>query len=157
MVIDVRDAWRKIANISSSRPDWPNARNQRSREMSNAVELVDRYIAAWNERDSRKRRELIAKTYAEAANYTDPHRSGDGHSGIDTMIAVVQERFQGYSFRLKSDVDSYGGRVRFQWEAGGTKDAPLHFVGTDFGVIGTDGRFESISGFVDEMPPMPSK
>ena len=125
--------------------------------MSNTNELVDRYIAAWNERDSRKRRELIAKTYTEAANYVDPHRSGDGHNGIDTMIADVQGRYAGYSFRLKSDVDTYQGRVRFQWEAGGTPDAPLHFVGTDFGVISSDGRFESISGFVDEAPPTPSK
>jgi SnoaL-like domain len=125
--------------------------------MSNTVELVSRYIAAWNEREPRKRRDLIAKTYTEAANYTDPHRQGDGHGGIDTMIAAVQERFEGYSFRLKSDVDAYEGRVRFRWEAGGTDDAPLHFVGTDFGVIGTDGRFESISGFVDEMPGAPAR
>lgn len=30
--------------------------------MSNVTELVDHYLAAWNERDARRRRDLIAKT-----------------------------------------------------------------------------------------------
>jgi hypothetical protein len=127
---------------------------QRSSVMSNPKEVVERYIAAWNERDAAKRRALIAKTWTEDANYTDPHRSGNGHEGISAMIATVHERFNtAYQFRLKSDVDGYGDRVRFQWEAGGTKDAPLHFVGTDVGTISTDGRLKAVTGFVDEAPP----
>ena len=39
----------------------------------------------------------------------------------------------------------------------GTDDAPMHFVGTDFGIIANDGRFESITGFVDVGPGAPSK
>ena len=120
--------------------------------MSNANEVVERYIAAWNERDERKRRELIAKAYTEDASYVDPARSGSGHDGINSMIATVQEHFAGYSFRLKSAADAHNDRVRFQWEAGGTKEAPLHFVGTDFGVIAADGRLKSVTGFTDEAP-----
>jgi hypothetical protein len=130
---------------------------ERRSEMSNVNELVERYIAAWNERDPRKRRELVARAYTEDANYTDPHRSGDGHDGISAMIATVQEHFAGYSFRLKSDVDAHNDRVRFQWEAGGTPDAPLHFVGTDFALVAGDGRLKSVTGFVDEMPGAPAK
>ena len=73
------------------------------------------------------------------------------------MIAAVQEHFAGYSFRLKSDVDAHNDRVRFQWEAGGTQDAPLHFVGTDFALVAGDGRLKSVTGFVDEMPGAPAK
>lgn len=123
--------------------------------MNNVTEVVGRYIAAWNERDAAKRRELVAKTYTEDANYTDPHRSGDGHEGISTMIAAVQERFPGYSFRLKNGVDAHNNCARFQWEAGGTKDAPLHFVGTDFIVVSPDGRLKRVTGFVDEAPATP--
>lgn len=72
------------------------------------------------------------------------------------MIATVQERFNdAYRFRLKDGLDAYGDRVRFQWEAGGTKDAPLHFVGTDFAVISADGRLKAVTGFVDEAPATP--
>jgi hypothetical protein len=120
--------------------------------MSNINELVEGYIAAWNERDERRRAEIIAKTYSDDANYTDPHRSGDGHDGISKMIEAVQERFVGYSFRLAKPIEAHNNRVRFQWEAGGTKDAPLHFVGTDFGIVGNDGRLKSVTGFVDEAP-----
>jgi SnoaL-like protein len=123
--------------------------------MHDVKEVVARYIAAWNERDAARRRELIAKTYTEDANYTDPHRSGDGHDGIDTMIAAGQERFQGYSFRLKDSIEAHNGCARFQWEAGGTSEAPLHFVGTDFIVVSADGRLQSVTGFVDEAPATP--
>jgi hypothetical protein len=35
--------------------------------------------------------------------------------------------------------------------------APTHFVGTDFGIVGKDGRFECITGFVDVGPGAPSQ
>jgi|HubBroStandDraft_1064217.scaffolds.fasta_scaffold749308_1 nuclear transport factor 2 (NTF2) superfamily protein len=126
--------------------------------MSNAKETVERYIAAWNERDAGKRRALIAMAWTEDANYTDPARTGDGHEGISKMIATVHEHFNdAYRFSLKDGVDAYSDRVRFQWEAGGTKDAPLHFVGTDFGVLASDGRLKAVTGFTDESPNTPPR
>ena len=120
--------------------------------MSNVNELVELYVAGWNERDPSKRRALVARTYTDDGTYIDAHRSGDGHDGISAMIATVQDRFVGYNFRRKGEPEAHNGRVRFQWEAGGTKDAPLHFVGTDIGEIASDGRFKSILGFTDEAP-----
>ena len=121
--------------------------------MSNANEVVERYLAAWNERDPGKRRTAVARAYTESANYTDPHRSGTGHDGISEMIATVQDRFPGYAFRLKDNkVDAHNDCARFQWEAGGTKDAPLYFVGTDFIHIAADGRLQQVTGFVDVVP-----
>ena len=34
--------------------------------MSNPTQIVERYLAAWNERDPKRRSDLIAKTYTEA-------------------------------------------------------------------------------------------
>jgi SnoaL-like domain len=121
------------------------------------AEAVHRYLAAWNEQNPGRRRVLIAGTWTEEGYYVDPHRRGDGHQAIDAMIQAVQERFPTYRFRLASVVDAHNDRVRFTWEAGGTEDAPTHFVGTDFGIVGKDGRFESITGFVDVGPGAPSK
>lgn len=121
--------------------------------MSNIHELVEGYLAAWNERDAQRRKEIIARTWSSDALYVDPHRSGEGHEGISKMIEEVQARFDsGYRFRLKGAIEAHNERMRFQWEAGGTKEAPLHFVGTDFGVVGSDGRLKSVTGFVDEAP-----
>ena len=121
--------------------------------MSNVTKVVESYIAAWNERDAVRRRELLAKTWIESGTYVDPHRSGTGYEELSAMMKSVHDAFTpAYRFRLKSQVEEYGDRVRFQWEAGGTNDAPLHFVGTDFAILASDGRFQSVSGFVDESP-----
>src|SRR5215831_16713658 len=103
--------------------------------MHNVTELIDLYIANWNETDANRRRDLIAKTWTEDGSYVDAHRRGTGHENISAMIQVVQEQLPGYRLSLASAVDAHNDRVRFQWEAGGTAEAPLHFVGTDFGVI----------------------
>ena len=121
--------------------------------MSKVIEVIESYIAAWNERDSSRRSELLAKTWIEDGSYIDPHRGGTGYEQLGAMIQTVQDAFPpAYRFRLASRIDEYRDRVRFQWEAGGTKDAPLHFVGTDFAVLSRDGRFQSVTGFVDELP-----
>jgi SnoaL-like domain len=125
--------------------------------MHNVTELIDLYIATWNETDAKRRRDLIAKTWTEDGSYVDAHRSGAGHGNISAMIQGVQEQLPGYRLRLASAVDAHNDRVRFQWEAGGTAEAPLHFVGTDFGVIANDGRLRSITGFLDEAPGLPAK
>lgn len=120
--------------------------------MSNANERVVTYIAAWNERDAKRRRELVAKTWAENGTYVDAHRNGEGHDAIDAMIAKAQVQFPGYQLRLKSGIEAHNGNVRFSWYAGGTEQAPLYLGGTDFGVMTSDGRFQSVTGFVDATP-----
>jgi hypothetical protein len=121
--------------------------------MSDANNAVARYIAAWNERDDNERNALIAATYTDDATYVDPARNGKGHDGISSMIAAVHKQFPpAYRFRLKGTVDAYQNRARFQWEAGGLSDAPLHFVGTDVIEMDGDGRIRTVTGFVDEAP-----
>lgn len=117
----------------------PRMKGARTRSLSRRLERAE----------SARRRTLIADTWTEEGYYVDSHRRGDGHNGIDAMIRTVQERFPTYRFRLSSVVDAHNDRVRFTWKAGGTEDAPMQFVGTDFGVVAKDGRFESITGFVD--------
>src|SRR5262245_52839824 len=68
--------------------------------MSNVNELVVGYLAAWNERDSARRRTLIGKVWTEEATYVDAHRRGVGHDGIDAMIATAQAQFPGYRLHL---------------------------------------------------------
>jgi SnoaL-like domain len=110
--------------------------------MSNINEVVVRYVAAWNERDSRRRRDLIASTWREDGIYRDAHRHGEGHEAIDAMIDAAQRQFPGYRLALKSGIEAHNGYARFSWAAGGTPDAPLYLGGTDFVVVADDGRLE---------------
>jgi hypothetical protein len=120
--------------------------------MSSVNETVAGYIAAWNESDGGRRRDLIARTWGEDGSYLDAHREGTGHAAIDAMIAAVQERFPGYRFRLSSGIEAHHDRVRFSWSAGGTEQALLFFGGTDFAMLADDGRLRAVTGFTDAMP-----
>src|SRR5689334_20972989 len=119
--------------------------------MSNLVDLIDRYIAAWNETDGERRRDLIARTWTEDASYADPVMQGDGRTGIDAMVRGVQERFPGHRFRRTSDVDAVRDRVRFSWELAPDGGAPV-VGGTDFAIVAADGRLQTVTGFFDQAP-----
>jgi hypothetical protein len=125
---------------------------ERKIPMSNINETVVRYLAAWNERDAKKRRELIAKTWTEDGSYVDAARNGKGHAGIDAMIGTTQEHYVGYRLNLASGIEAYDGHVRFSWAAGGTTDAPLFIKGTDFAEVAPDGRLKTVAGFTDAAP-----
>ncbi|TWT15391.1 nuclear transport factor 2 family protein [Reyranella sp. CPCC 100927] len=118
--------------------------------MSNPADLVDRYIAAWNETDPARRRDIIARTWTENASYLDPLMQSDGHTGIDTMIAGVQAKFPGHRFSLTGKVDAYQDRVRFSW-ALAPDGGPALVKGTDFAVIDA-GRLQAVTGFLDQVP-----
>lgn len=120
--------------------------------MSNANERVVTYIAAWNELDAKRRRELVVKTWAEGGTYVDAHRHAQGHDAIEAMIAQAQNQFPGYQLRLKSGIEAHHEHVRFSWGAGGSDQAPLYLGGTDFAVMAGDGRFQAVTGFIDAAP-----
>ena len=122
--------------------------------MTNVNETVVRYIAAWNERDPKRRRELVAETWTEDGSYVDAHRHGAGHGPIDAMLAATQAQFPAYRLNLVSGIETHNNFVRFSWAAGGTKDAPLYLGGTDFATLAPDGRIKIVAGFIDAAPAM---
>ena len=119
--------------------------------MSSMTDLVDRYIAIWNETDAPRRRALIARTWTDDALYVDPQMRGDGPAGIDAMIAGVQQRFPGLKIRLAGKVDAHNDRLRFGWELG-PDSGPAMVAGVDFAVVASDHRLQSVTGFIDRMP-----
>src|SRR5690348_9982248 len=96
------------------------------------TDLIDRYIAAWNEIDESKRRQLVSQTWAEDSRYVDPLMQAQGRNGIDAMIAQVQQQFPGLRFRRITEVDAHNNCVRFGWELGPQSGAAVA-GGVDFG------------------------
>jgi hypothetical protein len=115
--------------------------------VSDIVTLVDRYIAAWNEREPDRRRELVSDTFAEDAGSVDGHRSGNGVEEIDAMIGAAQDQFPGHRIELIFGPDAHDDRVRFAWQLVGP-DGPVG-GGTDFAIVAPDGRLASVTGFSD--------
>ena len=119
---------------------------QANAQAGNPTELVDRYIAIWNETDGARRRALIARTWAPDANYLEPLLEGAGHEGIDAMVAAVHERYPGHRFARTSEVDVHHDRVRFEW-ALGPDGGPMLVQGTDFGVVTAEQLLSAVAGF----------
>ena len=119
--------------------------------MSDVKDLVDRYIAIWNDTDCTSRRALIARTWTEDAHYVDPLMASDGHDGLDTMIAGVQQRVPDFRFSLLGTPDAHADRLRFSW-ALGPQNGDAVIKGTDFAVLSADGRLHAVTGFLDQVP-----
>jgi len=116
--------------------------------MTDHEALVDRYIAAWNESDTARRRELIARTWTEDASYLDPKLSAQGHAALDAMLQGVQGMFPGHRFRRLGAADAHHDRLRFRWVLEAAGGAPV-VEGTDMAVLATDGRMAAVTGFFD--------
>ena len=118
--------------------------------MTDATTIANCYIDLWNERTPAKRRELLGESWTADASYVDPLMRGDGHDGVDALIAGVQQRFPDFRFKLIGEPNGYGNNVRFSWGLGPDGvDSPIK--GTDFAVL-SDGRIKSITGFLDQVP-----
>jgi SnoaL-like protein len=118
--------------------------------MTDHTTIANRYIDLWNERAPQRRREMLAASWTADARYVDPLMSGDGHDGVDALIAGVQQRFPDFRFTLIGEPNGFGDHVRFSWGLGPEGgDNPIK--GTDFALL-SDGRIRSITGFLDQVP-----
>ena len=118
--------------------------------MTDVNTIAGRYVDLWNERSPNRRRAILSEHWASDARYVDPLMSADGHDGVEALVAGVQQRFPDFRFKLLGHADGFGDHVRFSWGLGPDgADAPIK--GTDFAIV-RDGRIESITGFLDQVP-----
>lgn len=118
--------------------------------MHDPQQIVEQYLASFNETDGARRRELLDELYTPDSTYTDPHVEVRGTEEIDRFIAMTQERFAGFTFRLAGPIDAHHGQARFQWQAGPAEE-PDQYVGFDV-IVTNDGRIRSVYGFMDAAP-----
>ncbi len=118
--------------------------------MPEITEVIDTYIAAWNETDEARRLELVTRAWAPDATYVDPLMSGEGHRGITAMIEAAQQQFPGHRFELSFGPDAHNDRVRFAWRLYGPDGSDPVAAGADFGALAGDGRLESVTGFLEQ-------
>src|SRR4051794_33630335 len=103
--------------------------------MSDITSTVNDYLAGWNEPDPERRRALIAQAFAEDARYLDPLMAGEGHAGIDAMVAGAQQQFPGHRFVLAGGPDAHHDRVRFTWHLVGPDGNGPVAIGIDFAQV----------------------
>ncbi|KSV76255.1 SnoaL-like domain protein [compost metagenome] len=143
--------WKVIGFIPSSGDSWGiETPNERNTSMHDFNAIAEAYIAAWNTTDAAARSALIEKAFTADVAYRDPIMQGDGHAGIDALIAGVHGQFPGFRFTLKGAADGYADTIRFSWALGPEGVASV-IEGTDVCQI-ENGRLKTITGFLDKVP-----
>ncbi|MDA3644928.1 nuclear transport factor 2 family protein [Saccharopolyspora indica] len=115
------------------------------------TELLDRYIAAWNERDADKRRAAVDALWAPEGTYTDPLAEVRGREAIDATIAAVQAQFPDFAFRPGALFDAHHDIARFTWELGPVGGEAV-VIGFDVAVLDPNGQIQHVHGFLDKIP-----
>jgi hypothetical protein len=113
-------------------------------------DIIDAYIAAWNETDEAKIKQHLEKCWADDGAYTDPVSDVKGRDGLLGAINGFHAQMPGAAIAVTTGIDEHHGRVRFGWKVTG---APQEIAGIDVGVLAADGRLQSILGFWGENPP----
>ncbi|MCW2647542.1 MAG: hypothetical protein JWP07_3651 [Pseudonocardiales bacterium] len=114
-------------------------------------DLIERYLACWNETEPTARRKLIDDLWAEDASYIDPMAQAHGRDAIDATIATVQGQFPGLVFTPVGSVDAHHRQARFTWGLGPEGVEPI-VIGFDVAVTDGDGRLTTVLGFLDKVP-----
>jgi SnoaL-like domain len=117
--------------------------------MTDITTVVHNYIAMWNATTPEDRRALVADTFADGASYIDPLMQGEGHTGIDAMVAGAQKQFPGARFELSAGPDLHHDRVRFAWTLVNAADGAPVAAGVDFATVAEDGRLRDVTGFLE--------
>ena len=115
-------------------------------------DVVERYIALWNEPDADARSRAVAQLFTQEGTYTDPLAAAEGYEAIEAVITGAREQFPGHVFKLIGDIDAHHDIVRFGWELvpeGGDESV---VVGFDVAVAASDGRLRDVYGFLDKVP-----
>ncbi|MER6949940.1 nuclear transport factor 2 family protein [Nonomuraea sp. NPDC000554] len=113
--------------------------------------LVERYVAAWNETDADARAKAVAELWSENATYTDPLAEVTGHAGIAAVIEGAQGMFPGFVFTAGETYDAHHNIARFTWHLGPAGEEPV-VIGFDVVELAEDGRIARVLGFLDKVP-----
>ena len=114
-------------------------------------EIIDQYIAAWNEADAGKRLGLVESLWAADGSYTDPLADVRGPDAIAGLMGAAQQQFPGFVFALGGPLDANHNQGRFTWHLGPAGAEPV-VIGFDVVVLDDDGRIASVHGFLDQVP-----
>ncbi|GHO48420.1 nuclear transport factor 2 family protein [Ktedonospora formicarum] len=112
-------------------------------EAMNLQQLVENYMALWNEADAEKRRAGIASLYApDGVQYT-PQNEYRGYEALEVRVSGAYEQFVnkgGFLFQLASEVQEHHGGVTFTWKMVPAAGGGVAGSGTIFWLLNENSR-----------------
>ena len=121
--------------------------------MTDSKELVERYVALWNEPDADKRRQEIVALWApEGLHYAKSHTC-HGYCALEDRVTRSHERSiaPGVNvFRHAGNIEAHHNVVRFNWHMLRRATGEISAVGFEFFVLADDGRIAADYQFIDQ-------
>jgi hypothetical protein len=105
--------------------------------------LADRYVAVWNEKDQRQRREAIAALWVPNGQHFVEGREARGYDELEERIRGSHEknvRDDGNRFRAAPGARRLPGAVTFYWEMLPANGDTVLVRGLEFLIINDEGR-----------------
>jgi hypothetical protein len=135
--------------------------------MNHEIELVDRFVALWNEPSAERRGTMVRELWTDDALHVfePPHEVLDaaaglsvtavfqarGHAELEERVARAYQEFIApgrFAFRLAGEPKRVADTVRFTWEMVST-DGSVAGVGLEFVVLAADGRIRLDYQFIE--------
>jgi hypothetical protein len=136
--------------------------------MTDPRDLVDRYVAVWNEPDAERRRKAVSELWTEdgvqvlqppreiretaATLGVTPTLEARGHDALQVRVTRSYEQFVApgeFIFKPRDNADRLGDVVKFNWEMVRGSDGEVAASGLQILVLDDDGRIKTDYLFVD--------
>jgi len=111
--------------------------------------LRENLYSVFSEHDAQKRRNNIARLWAEDGVFVDHNSRYEGHSGIDYAVAVLIEKFPNFTFTERGELQAFNGVGKLDWGFGPAGEKPV-ITGIDVLVMKRD-KIGALYTFLD--PP----
>jgi hypothetical protein len=130
-------------------------------------ELVDRYVAIWNESDAGRRRSAVTELWTEdAIHLLEPPEDvrlaaaalevtssfqARGHQELEARVARAYQEFVApgqFAFRSQGNAARLGDVVKFNWEMV-SSSGEVAAVGLEFMILAADGRVRLDYQFIE--------
>lgn len=120
--------------------------------MKSPTELVERYVALWNEPDPDKRRtEIVALWAPDGLHYAKSHTCV-GYTALEDRVTRSYDRSiaPGLNlFRQAGNIEAHHNVLRFNWHMARKTDGHIVAIGFEFFVLAEDGRIAADYQFID--------
>jgi hypothetical protein len=122
--------------------------------MSYPHDLIERYVAMWNEVDHTRRHEHVTQLFTEAAIRYNPVAIQQGRDAIAEAVNSSYERFiaNGFRFRALDNALAHHDAIKFSWEMIDA-DQAVDLIGTTFLLLDRERRIQLDYQFTEKSQP----
>jgi hypothetical protein len=138
--------------------------------MDSPTELVERYVAMWNEPDSEARRAMVRERWApegaqilqpplemleqaRRVGFINPVLAARGHHELEVRVGQAYEEFVApgeFRFRRRGHATQLGEVVKFGWEMVPVGGGDPAGVGVEFLILDPHGRIRTDYQFIEQ-------